>query len=39
MADKQEVQRLNDLAYEMRKKLINLCGVYEGSVHIGGARR
>ena len=36
MADKQEVQRLNDLAYEMRKKLINLCGVYEGSVHIGG---
>lgn len=36
MADRQEVQRLNDLAYEMRKKLINLCGVYEGSVHIGG---
>ena len=36
MADKQEVQRLTDLAYEMRKKLINLCGVYEGSVHIGG---
>ncbi|MGE4276710.1 MAG: transketolase [Lawsonibacter sp.] len=36
MADKQEVQRLSDLAYEMRKKLINLCGVYEGAVHIGG---
>lgn len=36
MADKQEVMRLTDLAYEMRVKLINLCGVYEGSVHIGG---
>ena len=36
MADKKEVQRLEDLAYEMRMKLINLCGVYEGSVHIGG---
>ena len=36
MADKQEVKRLNDLAYEMRTKLINLCGVYEGAVHIGG---
>ena len=36
MADKQEVMRLNELAYEMRLKLINLCGKYEGSVHIGG---
>ena len=36
MADKQEVLRLENLAYEMRTKLINLCGVYEGSVHIGG---
>ncbi len=36
MADKQEVLRLENLAYEMRKKLINLCGVYEGAVHIGG---
>ncbi|MCD8363330.1 MAG: transketolase [Lachnospiraceae bacterium] len=36
MADAQEVKRLNDLAYEMRRMLINLCGEYEGSVHIGG---
>jgi transketolase len=36
MADQKEVQRLQKLAYEMRKKLINLCGHYEGPVHIGG---
>jgi transketolase len=36
MADKQEVSRLEKLAYEMRKKLINLCGNYDGIVHIGG---
>lgn len=36
MADKQEVARLSDLAYDMRVKLINLCGQYEGAVHIGG---
>lgn len=36
MADPKEVQRLEDLAYEMRKKLLNLCGHYEGAVHIGG---
>lgn len=36
MADLQEVTRLNDLAYEMRCKLINLCGEYSGAVHIGG---
>ncbi|MDD5987384.1 MAG: transketolase [Eubacteriales bacterium] len=36
MADKKEVQRLTDIAYEMRTKLIDLCGAYEGSVHIGG---
>ena len=36
MADKQEVLRLIDLAYEMRCKLLNLCGTYEGAVHIGG---
>ncbi len=36
MADPKEVRRLQDLAYEMRKKLINLCGSYDGVVHIGG---
>ncbi len=36
MADKKEVKRLQELAYEMRKKLINLCGNYDGIVHIGG---
>jgi transketolase len=36
MADQKEVKRLQKLAYEMRKKLINLCGHYEGPVHIGG---
>lgn len=36
MADKQEVARLKELAYEMRKKLLTLCGTYGGSVHIGG---
>ena len=36
MADPKEVARLQKLAYEMRKKLINLCGHYEGPVHIGG---
>jgi len=36
MADPKEVQRLQKLAYEMRKQLLNLCGHYEGPVHIGG---
>jgi transketolase len=36
MADRKEVQRLQALAYDMRKKLINLCGNYDGIVHIGG---
>lgn len=36
MANKQEVQRLEDVAYEMRKKLLDLCVQYEGAVHIGG---
>ncbi len=36
MADQNEVRRLQDLAFDMRKKLLNLCGVYEGIVHIGG---
>jgi transketolase len=36
MADQAEVRRLQDLACEMRKKLLNLCGNYDGVVHIGG---
>jgi len=36
MADPKEVKRLEKLACEMRKNLINLCGQYEGPVHIGG---
>ncbi len=36
MADRQEVVRLEDLAFEMRKKLLDLCVQYEGAVHIGG---
>ena len=36
MADRNEVLRLVDLAHEMRRKLLNLCGHYEGNVHIGG---
>ncbi len=31
-----EVARLEDLAYELRVKLIQLCGTYEGAIHIGG---
>ncbi len=36
MADQNEVRRLQELAYDMRKKLLYLCGHYEGAVHIGG---
>ena len=36
MADSREVRRLELLAFDMRKKLINLCGQYDGVVHIGG---
>ncbi|HTY81922.1 MAG TPA: transketolase [Dehalococcoidales bacterium] len=36
MADPKEVKRLELLAFDMRKKLINLCGQYDGVVHIGG---
>jgi transketolase len=36
MADPKEVRRLQELAWDMRKKLLNLCGNYEGPVHIGG---
>ena len=36
MADPKEVRRLQELACEMRKMLLNLCGNYDGIVHIGG---
>ena len=36
MADPNEVKRLLGLAHDMRKKLLYLCGTYEGVVHIGG---
>jgi len=36
MADQQEVRRLLELASEMRKKLLYLCGHYDGPIHIGG---
>lgn len=30
------VSELEDLAFELRTKLLHLCGTYEGAVHIGG---
>ena len=36
MSVKPSVAQLEDLAYELRKKLLSLCGTYEGIVHIGG---
>lgn len=30
------VHELEDLAFELRQKLLHLCGTYEGAVHIGG---
>lgn len=30
------VEELKDLAFELRSKLLHLCGTYEGAVHIGG---
>jgi len=36
MADPKEVKRLQELAFDMRKKLLSLCGSYDGIVHIGG---
>ncbi|WP_221585920.1 transketolase [Microbacterium sp. G2-8] len=30
------VDELEDLSYELRRKLLQLCGTYEGAVHIGG---
>ncbi|MDQ1129656.1 transketolase [Microbacterium sp. SORGH_AS_0888] len=30
------VEELEDRAFELREKLLHLCGTYEGAVHIGG---
>ncbi|MEV1129255.1 transketolase [Agromyces sp. NPDC049794] len=34
--DRPSVEELEDLAFELRSKLLHLCGTYEGAVHIGG---
>jgi transketolase len=31
-----DVAELEELAFELREKLLQLCGTYEGAVHIGG---
>jgi transketolase len=36
MATQQEILRLKELAFEMRTKLLTLCGTYGGILHIGG---
>ena len=36
MADKQEVLRLEELAYRQRVNLCKLCGAYSGNIHMGG---
>lgn len=33
---KHTVAELEDLAYELREKLLNLCGTYEAPIHVGG---
>jgi transketolase len=35
-AERPTVAQLEDLAFELRQKLLHLCGTYEGAVHIGG---
>lgn len=34
--ERRSVAELEELAFELRTKLLNLCGTYEGPVHIGG---
>jgi transketolase len=34
--DRRSVEELEELAFELRSKLLQLCGTYEGPVHIGG---
>ena len=36
IGERHSVEELTDLAYELRRKLLELCGTYEGAVHIGG---
>lgn len=36
VAGTRTVEELEDLAFELRSKLLHLCGTYEGAVHIGG---
>ncbi|MBN9106194.1 MAG: transketolase [Propionibacteriaceae bacterium] len=36
VAVRPSVAELEELAFELRKKLLHLCGTYEGAVHIGG---
>ena len=36
MDKKPSVAQLEELAFELREKLINMCGTYSGIVHIGG---
>lgn len=36
LRDRPSIAQLEDLAFELRTKLLRLCGSYEGAVHIGG---
>jgi transketolase len=36
MSGKNDILQFKEVAYKMRKMLINLCGAYSGTVHIGG---
>lgn len=36
MAEKQEVQRLQEISHRARQNLVRLCGAYSGNVHMGG---
>ncbi|WP_100814690.1 MULTISPECIES: transketolase [Microbacterium] len=36
VGERRDVAQLEDLAFELRQKLLHLCGTYEGAVHIGG---
>lgn len=36
VGERLSVKELEELAYELRTKLLHLCGTYEGAVHIGG---
>ncbi|MBR0397020.1 MAG: transketolase [Eubacterium sp.] len=36
MAKKEEVLRLMEIAHQMRKNLVKLCGAYGGNIHMGG---